>query len=429
MNITFPEVFLHHIWKLKLFDFKNLKTIQGEALDLVQIGTHNHHAGPDFSNARIKIGSTLWAGSVEIHKKSSDWLAHQHEQDEAYRNTILHVVYEHDTEIRRSNGEIIPTLELKGRIEPQYIHRYWKLLTNNHWIPCAAQLPLMLDLTARMFTWMDRLVVERLERKTQEIDWCMKQTNSNWEETFYWFLARSFGVKQNSEPFEALAKSLPLLVLSKHKQNLQQLEALLLGQAGFLEENFEEIYPQALQKEYQYLRQKYSLVPLQASSWKFGRMRPANFPTIRLAQFAVLVQQSSHLFSKILETQDIRQLRAMLDVQLSGYWETHYQLGEASILRPKSLGKGTVDLILINTVAPFLFVYGQNKGLDDFKERALELLQSLPSEQNSILQDWSELGIKSSSAYDSQALIQLKKEYCDQKRCLDCAVGNWILQG
>jgi len=428
MDIQFPEVFLHHVWKLKLFDFKNLETTDGEPIELLQVGVINHHAGPDFSNARIRIGETTWAGSVEIHKKSSDWLAHNHQEDAAYQNTILHVVYQHDKEIYRNTGEAIPTLELKARIPQKYIKRYWVLLNNDNWVPCAAQLSSVLDLSARLWMWMDRLVVERLERKTKDIEDELKQTDKNWEETFYRFLARSFGVKQNTEPFEALARSLPLLILSKHKQDLFQLEALLLGQAGFLEEEMKEPYPQKLRKEYQFLQQKYELVPLLASSWKFGRMRPANFPSIRLAQFAVLVKQSNHLFSKILDEENIEALRAMFQLQLEGYWKTHYRLDEPSPERNKSIGKGTIDLFLINTVVPFLFAYGRYRGLDKYKERAIRLLEELKPEQNSIIENWKKLGIAADSAFGSQALIQLKKEYCDSKRCLDCSLGHRILQ-
>jgi len=426
--IAFPEEFLHYVWKLKLFDLKKLTTTDGLPIRLLDIGAHNHHAGPDFTNARIKIGPTQWAGSVEIHKKSSDWIKHQHQEDAAYNNTILHVVYEHDKAIRHPNGDIIPTLELKDRIPSEYIKRYWQLLNNKYWVPCQPQVATNSQLTARLWMWMDRLVVERLERKTATIQAELQQTQNNWEEAFYRILARNFGVKQNTAPFEALAKSLPLLTLAKHKHNLMQLEALLLGQAGFLEEAFEEDYLQQLQGEYRFLRKKYQLHPLKASSWKFARMRPAAFPTIRLAQFAQLIHQSTHLFSKLLEATDVKALKALFDVQIGGYWDTHYRLGQKSRKRKKSLGKGTVDLILINTVAPVLFVYGQAHGSQAHKERAIELLNSLSAEKNSIITKWDDLGLEAKNAFDSQALLQLKKYYCDQKRCLECAIGHKIIQ-
>lgn len=426
----FPEVFLHYVWKFKLFDFKELNTTDGEIIELVNVGCHNHHTGPDFSHARIRIGETLWAGSVEIHKKSSDWLLHQHQKDKAYNNTILHVVYEHDQNIYRIDGSPIPTLELKNKISDQYVQRYWELSTSKQKIPCEHRFFAVSASLKKL--WLERLVVERLEDKTLEIRRSLEQTQNNWEETFYQFLARNFGAKQNSAAFEALAKSLPLITLSKHKSNLLQLEALLLGQAGFLSTSetgkTTDVYWIALQKEYDFLAKKYHLIPLNASSWQFGRMRPANFPTIRLAQFAVLIHQSTHLFSKILIEPDVNCLRKMFLIHLNGYWMNHYRLGEESPKRKKSLGGGTIDLILINTIAPFLFIYGDYKGIEDYKERAVRLLQVIQPEQNSIIANWQNLGMVTNSAHDTQALLQLKTKYCDSKRCLSCSIGHKILQ-
>lgn len=430
-QFPFPESFLHYIWKLKLFDFRNLTTTNNELVELVVVGTHNHHAGPDFSYARIRIGGTLWVGSVEIHKQSSDWLLHQHQKDKAYNNTILHVVYEHNQEIYRADGSTIPTLVLKNRIAEKHIQRYWTLLNGEaKGIPCEAQFLKVSEALKRM--WIERLVVERLEDKIIEIKACLEQTNNNWEVTFYQFLARSFGAKQNIRAFEALAKSLPLKVLSKHKQHLFQLEALLLGQAGFLQD-FDRLmekdeYLQKLKKEYEYLAHKYQLISLNASSWKFGRMRPANFPTIRLAQFAVLVHQSHHLFSKILVEQDVSKYRNLFKIELKGYWQSHYKLGEISTARKKNLGNGTIDLILINTIVPFLFVYGVYKGKEVYKEKAIDLLQQINPEQNTIVAYWQNLGMETNSAYDTQGLLQLRNEYCNLKRCLSCAIGHKVLQ-
>jgi hypothetical protein len=429
-NTSFPEVFLHYIWKLKLFNFKALRTIEDEKIELVNVGTHNHDTGPDFSNARIRIDGTLWAGSVEIHKKSSDWLVHQHQKDEAYNNTILHVVYEHDQNIYRIDGTAIPTVVLKNKIPDQYLQRYWELSVSKQKIPCEYRFFAVPTVLKNL--WLERLVVERLEDKTLEIRNGLEQTKNNWEETFYQFLARNFGAKQNSTAFEALAKSLPLIVLSKHKNNLFQLEALLLGQAGFLSKSetqkTSDTYWLELQKEYTFLAKKYQLISLKASSWQFGRMRPANFPTIRLAQFAVLIHQSTHLFSKILVEPNVNDLRKMFLIQLEGYWMNHYRLGEESPKRKKSLGGGTIDLILINTIAPFLFIYGDYKGIEAYKERAIQLLQIIQPEQNSIIANWQNLGMVPNSAHDTQGLLQLKKKYCDSKRCLSCSIGHKILQ-
>ncbi len=428
MNIPFPEEFLHHVWKLKLFDFNDLKTVDDESVDLIHSGVHNHHSGPDFSNARIRIGETLWAGSVEIHKKSSDWYAHKHQKDKAYLNTVLHVVYHHDKEVYRDTGEVIPTLELKQRIPPKYIKRYQSLLSNNHWMLCQKQLPEILKQRARIWMWVDRLLVERLERKAGDIEKRLSETKNNWEETFYHFLGRSFGMRQNSNTFGALVKTLPLKILSKHKQDIRQTEALLFGQSGFLEESAGDVYYLSLQKEYNFLKKKYKLTPLNKSSWKFGRMRPPNFPTVRIAQFAEMIVNSNHLFSRILEEEKVQNLRSFFDINLKGYWRTHYRFEEESAERKKTFGRGSADLILINTIAPFLFAYGVHNGEDIYKERAIQLLESIPPEQNAIVKKWKEQGLVAGSAYDSQAFIQLKKEYCDVKRCLDCSVGNRILQ-
>ncbi len=424
---NFPEVFLHYVWKLQLLEQNDLKTVGGEPLELQQVGLLNHHAGPDFLNARIKIGATLWAGSVEIHKKSSDWLAHKHSDDRAYDNTILHVVYEHDHAIKRASGELIPTLELKDKIPAKYVERYWKLIYNNYWIPCEPQMGQMSQLSARLWLWIDRLATERLEQKTSLVQAELKQTKNNWEETFYRLLARNFGVKQNTTSFEALAKSLPLKILTKHKQSIFQLEALLFGQAGFLTKEMKENYPLKLQKEYQYLQQKYQLKSLNVASWKFSKMRPAAFPTIRLAQLARLIHQSTHLFSKILAEDDPKQIMAFFEVELQDYWLNHYRLGEESVSRKKSLGKATVQLILINTVVPLLFEYGKSIGNNHYKQKAMRILEQLPAEKNSIMTHWENLGIKPNSALDSQALLHLKNNYCKEKKCLDCAIGHKIM--
>lgn len=429
MNYAFPETFLHHIWQYKLFDTTNLYTIEGDAIQLLQVGTQNHHAGPDFTNARIKIGSTLWAGSVEIHKRSSDWYAHQHEVDQAYDNTILHVVYEYDQAIIRTTGSSIATLVLKDKIPAIYLERYWTLLQETAWIPCAVQFKAAMSSSSHAWaTWLDVLLKERLAQRIITINKLLEQTTNDWETTFYYVLARSFGMKPNTNPFEALAQSLPLKVLAKHKHNLRQLECLLLGQAGFLSGEMPDPYAVALQKEYHFLRQKYKLVPLQACAWKFGRMRPANFPTIRLAQFAVLIHQSQHLFTQIIKANSITILRSLFKIKLNGYWDHHYQLGDMSVFRPKKLGKQTVELLIVNTIIPFLFVYGRAKGHKEYQERALDFMKQLKPDNNTIITGWKRLGVTVQTAHDSQALLQLKTTYCDHKRCLECQVGNSILR-
>ena len=296
---------------------------------------------------------------------------------------------------------------------------------NEYWIPCQHLFHKASKITRNL--WLDRLLVERLESKTDEINRCLELNLHNWEETFYQFLARNFGVKVNAEPFEQLAKSIPLLTLSKHKSSLFQLEALLFGQAGLLEKAFQEEYPKKLQKEYHFLKQKHNLTPIKAESWKLMRLRPANFPTIRIAQFATLIYQSVHLFSKILAAKNVKEIENMFEIKISNYWQTHYVFDKVSIKRNKSFGKGAIHLLIINTIAPFLFLYGKAKDNDKFKEKALALLEELKPEQNHIIEEWKNLGLVPESAYQTQALLQLKNNYCNAKRCLECAIGNVVM--
>lgn len=420
------EDLLHYLWRLKRFDFTNLQTTEGEEVHIQQMGTLNTHAGPDFTDARIKIGNTLWAGNVEMHLNASEWITHKHQEDRSYDNVILHVVLDEDQPIFRRTGERIPCIEMKKRIPLKITSTYRKLLHNEHWIPCQHHFYSVSELTRNM--WLDRLSVERLEHKTEAIAKILADNNNNWEETFYQFLARNFGVKVNALPFSLLAQQTPLITLAKHKKFLFQIEALLFGQAGLLTENLEEEYPISLRKEYQFLQKKHDLVPINGEMWKFMRMRPANFPTIRIAQFATLIYKSSQLFSKILEIEKMKDVYQLFRLELHHYWKTHYVFGKESRLRNKSLGKTTIQLITINTIIPFLFLYGKLRGGETYKDKALELLEELPPEKNSIINNWEHLGVEAPSAYQTQALIQLKNEYCKKQRCLECAIGNAILK-
>lgn len=420
------ENFLHYLWRLGRFDQKNLQTTQGESISIIQIGEHNTDAGPDFTNARIQIGDTIWAGNVEIHVNASEWIKHKHDSDKAYNNVILHVVLEEDQPIFRASGERIPALELRKRIPKGVLAVYQKLIHNEHWIPCQHHFYEVDKFTRNMC--LDRMMVERLDRKTVAIQKALELNMNSWEDTFYQRLACNFGVKVNSDPFELLAKSIPLNILSKYKNSLLQIEALLFGQSGLLEDSFEEAYPQKLQKEYLFLQQKHQLVPIRKETWKFLRLRPANFPTIRIAQFAQLIFQSAHLFSKMLVAKNVKELENMFELKLSNYWQTHYVFGKESTKRNKSLGINTIHLLIINTICPFLFLYGKMKDEDAYKEKALQLLEELAPEKNSITKKWQELGVSIENAYQSQALIELKNEYCAKKKCLECGIGNKILK-
>ncbi len=427
------EDLLHFVWRTRRFDFQQLTTTEGAAINIQHFGEHNTHAGPDFHNAKIQIGETLWAGNVEMHLKSSDWNRHKHSNDRAYDNVILHVVLEEDEPIfrdrapnsLRESGERIPCLELKKRIDNKLSKTYLKLLHSEHWIPCQHHFFEVSDLKKTL--WLDRLLVERLEVKTQAIANRLEQNKNHWEETFYQFLARNFGVKVNNDAFEQLARATPLIHLSKHKNDLFQIEAMLFGQSGLLEKEFEDDYPNHLKKEYQFLKTKYQLEPIAAVNWKFLRLRPANFPTIRIAQFARLIYQSAGLFSKILEIKSVEEVEKLFKLELSDYWKTHYTFDKESPQKSKKLGKTAIHLFIINTIAPFLFLYGKWKKEESFKDKALELLEQLKPEKNSIINGWKDLGLEPESANQTQSLLQLKNEYCNKKRCLECQIGAAIL--
>ena len=424
----FPEDFLHYVWKFRLFDRVNLQTNDGEELEVLSAGLHNSDSGPDFQNARIRIGNTVWAGNVEVHLSSSDWQKHGHTTDNAYDNVTLHVVYRDDEPLVLANGRRVPTLELQNRIPADLYNRYHTLIFGNQTIiPCEASIGSVDDIT--MYNWLTRVLVERLEKRSAAVFAALNKNRGDWEETFYQFLAANFGFKTNSLPFELLAKSLPQNILAKHKNNPLQIEALLFGQAGFLNSDMVDEYPQKLKKEYEFLQKKYQLTPVENHLWKFMRLRPQNFPTIRLAQFAALVVRSNHLFSKLLEIKDVKGLRDMFtEIKVNPYWENHYRFDAESAPSTKNLGQASIDILLLNTLALFLFSYGKHNQIQHFINRSLQLLEYLPAENNKIVADFTTLGVKIKTAFESQALLELKNNYCNYKKCLHCGVGNKILK-
>jgi hypothetical protein len=425
--MKFREDFLHYLWRMKLFNLEDLKTVGDIPIEIIEFGEHNTNAGPDFLNARIKIGDTLWAGNVEIHVKSSEWLKHRHQNDKAYDNVILHVVYQNDQAIQRENGEKIAALELRKRIPTHLTSQYLRLIQNEDWIPCQYHFHKIPNITKSLV--IDRMLTERLEGRVEVLQKALAENGNNWEVSFYQRLAHNFGSKINTEPFEVLAKTTPLLTLAKHKDSLFQLEALIFGQAGFLDADFEETYPNELKKEYEFLQKKYSLFPLMASVWKFMRLRPANFPTIRLAQFAALVHQSTHLFSKILVAKTLEDINALFqNIEVSEYWQTHYKFDKLSKSKPKKVGQTTINILVINTIVPFLFFYGREKGLIEYEDRAMKFLEQVAPESNHVIDKWKDLKYRPDNAYQTQALLQLKRKYCDEKRCLECAIGHKILR-
>jgi len=422
------EDFLHYVWKFRLFDRQNLLTTEGEAIEIYSAGLHNTDSGPDFQNARLKIGDTTWAGTVELHLSSSDWQKHNHSVDSAYDNVILHVVYRDDQPVTLANGRRLPTLELQNRIPDELYGRYHQLIFGEQTIiPCEATIGKLDDFTLR--TWFTRVLIERLEKRSMAVETALKVNRGDWEETFYQFLAANFGFKINALPFELLARSLPQNILAKHKNNPTQIEALIFGQAGMLNEDFEDEYPRKLKEEYEFLRKKYSLLPIEVHLWKFMRMRPQNFPTIRLAQFAALVVNSNHLFSKILDTREVKGLRDLFaNNRVNLYWEDRYRFDKPSKPSSKDLGAASVDVLVLNTLVLFLFSYGKQRQQQHFVDRSLKLLESLPGEQNNIIANFADLGVKAASAFDSQAILELKNHYCNHKKCLECGIGNKILK-
>lgn len=420
------EEFLHYVWKTGQFDSKELRSKEGEPIEIIYPGEHNHDSGPDFINAKIRIGEQLWAGNVEIHVRASDWIKHRHENDAAYDNVILHVVFHADANVLTSSGRMPSALELKERISRlQYVH-YLRLHSSKEMIPCAKRLN---EIPAiEMTAWLPRLLAERLERKANLLKTELENNRGDWEETFYRHLVRQFGMKVNADPFQWLAAAAPFRMLSRQRDNLLQTEALLFGQSGLLPEKQIDTYSTALIREYVHLQAKYSVRPMPARRWKFMRLRPNNFPTVRIAQLAFLLYRYPRLFSLCMETKNMDELRTLLDVPASGYWETHYRFGVRSNRRVKRLGEQAINSILINTVILFRFLMGKMKDDAEMQQDALEQLERMPAESNRITRKWEELGIIPASACESQALIELSGNYCAKKKCLHCAIGARLLR-
>ncbi len=420
------EDLFQYIWKMKLFDTNNLTTTDGESILLHQVGLHNVNAGPDFLNAKIKIGNTLWAGNVELHIKSSDWLLHKHQNDPSFQNIILHVVYTDDKPLFYADGKPIKTLVLKDHISNEVIEKYQSFKQNNTKIACEKSIATVPK--PFIHTYLERLIVNRLEHKSQHIEKLLAENQHNWEQSFYLQLAANFGFKVNQVPFEMLARNTPLGIIAKHKGNIHQIEALLFGQAGFLNDTFTESYPLMLQNEYAYLKKKFQLNGIDKHLWKLSRMRPVNFPTIRMAQFAGLIHQSSHLFSKVIASQNPDELIKLFKVTASPFWDTHYTFDAAANQLKKNIGKAAIENLIINTIVPFIFVYGKHYGNEEKCELAIQLLEKLSPEKNTITELWTLAGVKPDNALQSQALIELKNNHCDQKKCLQCGIGHFIIK-
>lgn len=418
------EQLLHYVWKHKIFPLKELKTTTGQQVEVIDTGLANTDAGPDFFNAKLKLDGVLWIGNIEIHERSSDWFKHGHHADAGYNSVILHIASEIDTEISRSNGERIPQIQL---ICPEAVRtNYKELLETDSYPPCYRIIPSLPPFTAH--SWMTALQMERFEQKATLLNERLKRCQGNWEDAFFITLARNFGFGLNGDAFETWAHRLPFRAVDKHRNDLFQIEAIFFGQAGILEDSDGDGYYLRLKKEYTYLQHKFGLIPMDASLWRFLRLRPANFPHIRIAQLACLYHRAYGLLSRIMETETLQGVRDILKGGTSEYWLTHYTFGGSSPSRPKTLSNTSLDLLIINTIVTFLYAYGLHKGNRVLCARAGSFLEELKAENNYITRMWEQCGMKASNAADSQALIQLKKEYCDKKKCLYCRIGYEYLK-
>jgi len=419
------EDFLHYLWKFKKFDTLNLKTFNGEEITIINVGQYLELAGPDFFNAQISIGNQKWAGNVEIHLKSSDWYVHHHERDKAYENVILHVVWEHDTEIFRKNNTEIPVLELKNYVYTETIVNYQSLMAPKSWIFCEKQLKAIPQFVLK--NWQERLFFERLERKASPIFELLEQTNQDWEAVLFCLLAKNFGLNANGEIFFKIAQSIPFSIIRKESFEVENLEALLLGSAGLLDLEKEDNYFKDLKFRYFYLLHKYQLEKKSIEPVQFFKHRPDNFPTIRLSQLANLYHSQQNLFSKISVLTSIQGVYETFDISASDYWHSHYQFDKESPRKKKKLSKSFVDLIIINTIIPLQFAYAKSQG-KEISEDLIQLLDEVAPENNAIMDKFSSFGVKSRNAFESQSLLQLKNEYCNKSRCLECAIGMELLK-
>lgn len=421
VNPLFSEELLQHIWQFGLYNQHHLATIDGETLSVLHPGALNRNAGPDFTGARLRIGGMEWAGNVELHYRTSDWRRHGHHRNPRYDNVVLHVVFEHDAPFGAA-----PCLELQHRIPKLLLKRYRTLRDCAAFVPCA---PLLHRVEAEVWDpWKNRLLEARLERKAGMLLKWLEQSRFNWEEVCFRAVAQGFGMPVNTDAFLCLSFSMPFMLLARQRQHQHRLEALLFGQAGMLGGSFTDAYPQELQREYLFLQHKYKLEPMAAHGWQWLRMRPSSFPTMRIACFASLLHNNPHLFSRLLETEHLPEAENIFFVEPSAYWGHHYRFDVPSV-HTAGIGKGTVQHLLINTVVPLLYLYGEYMGLPQYKQRALRFLRELPAENNRVLRGWAEEKVIPANAGDSQALLQLKQCYCDQKRCLECGVGHWLLRG
>ena len=428
------EQLLQYVWKHKILPLECLETTDGKALEIIDPGLHNRNAGPDFFNAKLRIGNTMWVGNVEIHEHSKDWFRHGHDSDPAYDNVVLHVVEDVDCDVTNSRGEFIPQIKLCVPVTVTL--NYKELLNADAYPPCYRIVPELSQLTVH--SWMAALQTERLERQTLDIARRAERANGSWEDAYFITLARNYGFGINGDAFEQWAYNVPLNQVAHHRDDIFQIEAIFLGQAGLLDidaipakyqkEAMNDGYFNRLKNEYKYLAHKFSLTPMNRTMWKFLRLRPQNFPHIRISQLATLYHERKTSLSQLLECMNVDEMRRMLSTHVTEYWATHYTFGAESASNSKSMSPFSINLLMINTAIPMLFAYGRHTCDDTLCDRAFDMLEQLKAEDNHIIRMWKECGLKVATAGDSQALIQLKNEYCDRKDCLRCRFGYEYLK-
>jgi len=420
------EDFLHYVWKFQKFSSIGLATVQGESLQVLKVGTHNFDAGPDFIYGQVVIDGQVWAGTIEIHIHSSHWYTHHHEKDTNYDTVILHVVWKHDMDIRRGDETCIPTLELKDRIDAGILRNYKKLFSNKRrWINCEDQFGDVDEFIIK--NWLDRLFFERLEQKSRSIFEQLEASQNDWQAVLFQLLCKNFGLKLNGSSFLSIAISLDYKVIKKCSQSLLRVEALLLGQAGLLDVDRIDGYHEELCESYTYSKVKYKITNDTVQVPKFFRLRPPNFPTIRLSQLAMIIYKKHHLFSEVISAGTLSELYAIFNVSASSYWDSHYNFQVISAKRKKSLTKEFINLLILNTVIPLKYCYAKEKG-QDISEEILQLATTIKAEDNSIVKKFKSLSRFESNALESQGLLELKNNYCDKKKCLQCAIGNALLK-
>lgn len=419
------EDFLHYLWKFKKFDTSNLHTSNGEQITIINSGQYLQLAGPDFFNAQITVANQKWAGNVEIHLKSSDWYVHHHERDEAYDSVILHVVWEHDTEIFRKNNTEIPVLELKKYVAKETLENYQSLMTPKSWMFCEKELASIDSFTFK--NWQERLFFERLERKSKHIQELLEQTNQDWEAVLFCLLAKNFGLNTNGDLFLRIVQSIPFSIIRKEGFELENLEALLFGKAGLLVGDKEDSYFKDLVTRFTYLSNKYQLEESVFEPVQFFKHRPDNFPTIRLSQLAGLYNNQHNLFSKLIEAKSVEDIYKIFKISVSDYWQTHYLFDKENPKKKKALSTSFIDLVIINTIIPIQFAYAKSQGAS-ISEQLIDLLQDVAPESNGIIQKFQSFGIKAQNAFETQSLLQLKNEYCNKSKCLECAIGMELLK-